>query len=89
MKIHVRNLSPSHILYFVAGSDFDPDSAQVIEFTSASVVNIIIGLFGDSVVEGEEWFRGRLRGTNMSGVIVRQDSINITIVDDDSKQLCL
>lgn len=52
-------------------------------------MNVSIGLFGDSVVEGDERFRGRLRGTNMSGVIVTQDSIDITIVDDDSKQLYL
>ena len=42
-------------------------------------------LVGDSVVEGSEWFIGHLRGTTNNGVILTRDSINITIIDDDSE----
>jgi hypothetical protein len=69
-----------------AGSDYSAMD-QVIEFVSASVVTVSITLFEDSVVEGDEWFIGCLHGTSMSGVILTQDSVNITILDDDSIEL--
>ena len=47
-------------------------------------MTVPVGLFDDLVVEGNEWFRGRLCGTSMGGVILTQDSVNITIDDDDS-----
>ena len=72
------------MLCVAAGSDYSAMD-QVIEFVSASVVTVSITLFEDSVVEGDEWFIGCLHGTSMSGVILTQDSVNITILDDDSK----
>ena len=72
------------MLCVAAGADYSAMD-QVIEFVSASVVTVSVTLFGDSVVEGDEWFIGRLHGTSTSGVILTQDSVNITILDDDSK----
>ena len=57
----------------------------MIEFANDSVVTVAVVLLGDSIVEGDEWFIGRLRGTANSGVILTRDTINITIQDDDSQ----
>jgi hypothetical protein len=65
------------------GGDYQGLS-QVIEFTAESTMTVPAVLVGDSVVEGSEWFIGHLRGTTNNGVILTSDSINITIIDDDS-----
>ena len=72
--------------YTTEGEDYQ-GLTQEIEFTSASTMTVSVMLTGDSVVEGSEWFVGHLRGTTNNGVILTTESINITILDDDSELL--
>ena len=60
---------------------------QVIEFTSESTLTVSVTLLGDSIVEGDEWFLGHLRGVINRGVIINKDTVNITIEDDDSEYI--
>ena len=55
----------------------------MIVFSAASTVTVSVMIIGDSTVEGDEWFIGRLRGTANDGVILTTDTINVTITDDD------
>ena len=57
----------------------------MIVFSVASTVTVSVMIIGDSTVEGDEWFIGRLRGTANAGVILTTDTINVTITDDDSE----
>ena len=79
------HLSLSSLSLCPAGDDY-VNTTQVIEFTSASTQTVSVSLIGNSVVEGDKWFVGRLRGTAMGGVILTQDSVNIMIEEDDSEQ---
>ena len=72
------------VVTLIEGGDYQGLS-QVIEFTAESTMTVPVVLVDDSVVEGSEWFIGHLRGTTNNGVILTSDSINITIIDDDSK----
>ena len=70
----------------IEGGDYQGLS-QVIEFTGESTMTLSVVLVDDSVVEGSEWFTAHLRGTTNNGVILTNDSLNITLLDDDS-ELC-
>lgn len=74
------------VTYTTEGEDYQ-GFTQEIEFPSASTMTVSVMLTGDSVVEGSEWFIGHLRGTTNNGVILTTESINITILDDDSELL--
>ena len=74
----------SFTIIFTEGSDYQ-GLTKVIEFANDSVVTVTVVLLGDLVVEGDEWFIGRLRGTANNGIILTRDTINITIQDDDSE----
>lgn len=50
-----------------------------------TVVTVMVTLIEDDVVEGDEWFLGHLRPVMNNGVIITMNSINITIIDDDSE----
>lgn len=50
-----------------------------------SSVTVMVTLIEDDVVEGDEWFLGHLRPVMNNGVIITMNSINITIIDDDSE----
>ena len=51
----------------------------MIVFSVASTVTVSVMIIGDSTVEGDEWFIGRLRGTANDGVILTTDTINVTM----------
>ena len=66
-----------------AGLDYN-STTQVIQFSSAGSSQASISILDDAVYEGDESFTARLRGTTMGGVNLTQDTLNITIQEDDS-----
>lgn len=68
----------------IAGLDY-ASSTQLIEFLSSGSRQAYISILNDTVFEGNESFTARLRSTPMNGVNLIQDSLNITILEDDSE----
>lgn len=76
-----------HIISSSAPDDFGT-VATVVTFEPSVADSFIIQveIVEDEVVEGREEFIGRLRvPSDQSGVTLGQDSITVTIVEDDGK----
>ena len=67
-----------------AGFDYN-STTQLFNFSSSSSRKTSIAILDDAVHEGDEYFTAHLRGTTLGGVELTQDTLNITLQEDDSE----